>query len=167
MKSKHAEFKPGQRRGLLAFMVLLMFSAVLCAQESREMSAAELSRGIVLTFSGTELSADYLLLSDSAAHRLDLSQISLDGEMLLARISREAPALAKTVHWYFDEAQQRLVIDLGELRDHIRPDSRLEIVITPLNVLEKRLRLSVMPAAQAADGGDDLAVIKDVNVDIK
>lgn len=167
MKSKHAEFKPGPRHGLLAFMALLVFSASLSAQESREMSAAELSRGIVMEFAGTELSADYLLLGDSAAHRLDLSQISLDGERLLARVSQDAPALAKTVHWYFDETQQRLVIDLGKLRDSIRADSRLELIITPLNVLEKRLRLSVMPASRPESGGEGLAVIKDVNVDIK
>lgn len=167
MKCKHAEFKPGQRRGLLAFMVLLFFSAILNAQESREMSAAELSRGIVLTFTGAELGGDYLLLGDSAAHRLDLSQISLDGETLLARSSREAPGPAKTVHWHFDEDRQRLVIDLRKLREALRPDSGLEIVITPLNVLEKRLHLSVMPAARPEAAGDELAVIKDVNVDIK
>lgn len=167
MKSKHAELKPGPRHGLLAFMVLLIFSASLSAQESREMSTAELSRGIVMEFAAAELSADYLLLGDSAAHRLDLSQISLDGEPLLSRISGEAPEVAKTVHWYFAEDQQRLVIDLRKLREAIRPDSRLEIIITPLNVLDKRLRLSVMPASRPEAAGDGLAVIKDVNVDIK
>ena len=159
----------GLRRAFSAFLMLLLLSAPIAAQESIAVAKESLPEGIVLQLQGAEISGagNFLAVADSGGHSMAPRQISLDGTQLWMKRSDEAVEIPNTVHWFDDEESGLLTIDISGIRDRLTSQSQLEIVVVPFIPDESALLISLYRADERpAAGVEALQKIKDVNVEI-
>lgn len=155
----------------LLVVLAILVSWPLAAQEKNTMTPAELARGITMEISVGDLNGDsnFLIISEVAGNELSLSEISLDDQTLLARVSRDVPPQVLVIHWVYDQDNGQLQIDIRRIKDLLANGRTLNVNVKPLNTRSKSLNLSAYQSSNVVNAGqrNTLPIVDEKNIEVK
>lgn len=155
----------------LLVMLAIMVSWPLAAQEKNTMTPAELARGITMEISAGDLNggSNFLIISEVNGNELSLAEISLDTQKLLARVSKDAPPQVQVVHWFYDQDNDQLQVDIRRIKDLLANGGTLRVNVKPLNTRGKSVNLSAYQSSDVINAGqrNALPIVNEKNIEVK